>query len=191
MPLSALANGAVIIAPLLSKSGWDLLAASVRRGETALVIRTCEHPARMRRSKLGTQHFYHLRQDGCATAPESADHLRAKAQIVIGCRAAGWDVETEVVGPDWRADVLASHGARRIAFEVQLSRQSWQETIVRTERYAQAGIRTCWLLRHYPAGAPVTKEVPVFRIIPRDVMLDRTNRKCQDSECDQKVRRAG
>ena len=73
MPLSALANGEVILAPFVPAAEWDHLAASVRRGETELIIRECGRHARMRRSKLGTQHFYHHRREGCATTPESAD----------------------------------------------------------------------------------------------------------------------
>ena len=175
MPLSALANGAVVIAPLVSQAAWDGLAASVRRGETELVIGACGHPARMRRSKLGTQHFFHRRPEACGTAPESPAHLQAKAQIVLGCQAAGWDVETEARGAEWRADVLASRGRHRVAFEVQLSRQSWEETVARTKRYEQSGIRACWLLRHYPMKTPVTKEIPAFHIVRRDIVPDRTS----------------
>jgi hypothetical protein len=54
------------------------------------------------------------------------------------------------VAEDWRADVLATRGNIRIAFEVQWSRETLAETLARQERYARQGVRCCWFFRFPP-----------------------------------------
>jgi hypothetical protein len=85
--------------------------------------------------------------------------------------AASDEPPRDQVRPDWRADVLASNGKTRIAFEVQWSRQ----TLDRQQRYARDDIRCCWLFRFPPnelvaAYEPVSalaarKDLPVFALI--------------------------
>lgn len=81
-------------------------------------------------------------------------------------RAAGWGADCEVFSapgePRWVADVIATHGSVRIAFEAQLANVPWGELTARQDRYREAGIRGLWLLgqEHYP----VSKEVPAFQV---------------------------
>jgi hypothetical protein len=64
------------------------------------------------------------------------------------------------------ADVLATKGKTRVAFEVQWSRQTWEETDKRHTAYAKAGIRVMWLFKQW--SHPLSKEIPAFRIVPND-----------------------
>lgn len=122
----------------------------------------------LRTSKLGTRHFAHVRKGPCTTAPETAEHLLAKLTIVEAIQRAGWEARPEQsgttpAGEEWRADVMAVKGKARIAFEVQWSRQSPEETRRRQERYAAAGVRGLWLFRH--TGFPSTKDTPGFCLL--------------------------
>jgi hypothetical protein len=127
----------------------------------------CGARATPKTSKLGTQFFAHTKVDGCATAPETAEHLLAKVMVAEAVKAGGWEVDTEVAGhtpsgEQWVADVLATKGKIRIAVEIQWSRQSQEETRRRQERYQQSGVRGLWLLRH-----PILlqeKQTPTFRL---------------------------
>jgi hypothetical protein len=118
----------------------------------------------------------------CDWKPETAQHLYAKSEIVVGCRNAGYHPKSEVSGPDWRADVLAVKGAIKIAFEVQISPQGLRETLLRHERYKRDRIRGCWFFKKPPERmdqpyvvdetddlpwqehSPPSRELPVFRI---------------------------
>jgi competence protein CoiA len=109
-----------------------------------VVLPCCGSAGFLRSSKYGVQHFVHARRGTCAWGPETAEHLAIKAAIVRACHAAAYSAETEVAGPDWRADVLAVRGTTRVAFEVQWSVQTLAETVARQERYARDEIRGCW-----------------------------------------------
>jgi hypothetical protein len=117
-------------------------------------------------SPKGTKHFVHrANHDNCPWAHESADHVDAKLALVSALRETGWDVRTEQCGPDWRADVLATspNGERRVAFEVQLSPQSYDETVARQWRFTAAGVEGVWLFRTLPTmlGDP---RIPMFSL---------------------------
>jgi hypothetical protein len=121
----------------------------------------------MRVSKLGTQHFVHARRsDTCTSAPESAEHLLLKSIVLRAVRDAGWNGDVEVCGPDgaWRADVMATRGSLRVAFEVQLSTIPFTELAARQRAYADDGVRGCWF---YGYGAlkpppPPKTDIPAF-----------------------------
>ena len=125
----------------------------------------------MRTSVLGLQHFYHAPCAPCAWQKESAEHLAAKCEIIRVCTDVGYHAVPEAIGPDWRADVLASRGSHRVVFEVQLSAQSLARTRERQEHYTRDGIRACWLFGNAPGtlmrpGGMVAliadRELPVF-----------------------------
>lgn len=146
---------------------WDALRKSNATTKD-LRMPCCGAAVVLRTSKLGTRHFAHARKGPCTTAPETAEHLLAKLTIVEGIRRAGWEARPEQSGttPDgeeWRADVMAVKGKARIAFEVQWSRQTPEETRRRQERYAAAGVRGLWLFRH--TGFPSTKDTPGFCLL--------------------------
>jgi competence protein CoiA len=109
----------------------------------------CDSTGYLRTSKLGTKHFVHGKDRICNWAPEKWQHLLAKTEIVRVCQQFGYDAKTEVSGSDWRADVLATKTDRgqliRLAFEVQWSPQTLEETAARQAKYQRDGIRCCWL----------------------------------------------
>ena len=150
MPLRATLDGQDVFAGDLDAAAWAVL----KSRRAPLLMPCCEARAIMRVSKLGLQHFAHYsRHSVCDWKPETEDHLRAKMEIVMACRAAGWRARPEARADDgaWRADVLAwretRRGTLRVAFEVQLSAQPRAETEARQSRYAAAQIRGCWLIR--------------------------------------------
>ena len=162
MPLRALHDGVDIVGPDLDASAWVALKSLGRARRDALRLPCCDAVAIPRVSSRGLQHFAHkARSLTCDWQPETEGHMRAKLVIRDACRAAGWDGRLEAVAPDgaWRADVLAVRGRARIAFEVQLSPQDWEDTIARQARYAAAGVRGCWFIGRVRApawaGAPV------------------------------------
>ncbi|PSF31748.1 hypothetical protein C7H19_22245 [Aphanothece hegewaldii CCALA 016] len=67
-------------------------------------------------------------------------------------------------GQGWRADVLAIKGDLKIAFEIQWSRQSIEETQLRQERYRQSGVECVWLFRTTPDSSP-NPELPIFQLV--------------------------
>jgi hypothetical protein len=89
-------------------------------------------------------------QDGPSGLPrraESHQHRQIKAAIVGACTESGCHTVEEYRGSGWVADVLASVGSKRVAFEVQLSPQSLKRTLGRQEKYVRAGVRGCWLFQ--------------------------------------------
>lgn len=149
MPLRALLEGRELLAPLMSEEEWAELKKALSHEKLNITLPCCNKPGFLRVSKLGTRHFVHsVKPDSaeCNWKPETAEHLLAKTEIVRACKKAGYDVSTEVTGPDWRADVLATKKSIKVAFEVQLSAQSDEETKERTERYKRDGVRACWLM---------------------------------------------
>lgn len=165
MPLRAIVNGESIIAPFLSPDEWERLKIDIKSHEKDLRLPCCSNTGHLRTSKLGTNHFVHSRKQGCDWKPESLEHLKAKSIIALACRDAGYDVITEYSGTDWRADVLAVKNSIKIAFEVQLSRQTLEETQQRQEKYRRDGVRGCWFFPCVPKNfKEVTKDLPIFSL---------------------------
>lgn len=122
----------------------------------------------LRTSKLGTRHFAHAKRGPCVTAPETAEHLLAKMIVLKAIQETVWEAKPEQsgktpAGNEWRADVLATKGNARVAFEIQWSRQDNQETARRQQRYADARVRGLWLFRQ--KDFPTSKETPAFRLV--------------------------
>lgn len=107
---------------------------------------------RASRVTLGAKQFFrhHPRAD-CIIRhkPESDQHLAMKRALHDRINAApGWRAEVEHAHPEraWIADVMAIHTSnRRLAFEVQLSAQSEDEYIRRTQRYLDDGVAPVWV----------------------------------------------
>lgn len=109
-------------------------------------------PAVLKRSPRGLQFFAAAAGCGGSTEPESVDHQLAKAQLVIGMRAAGYVARVEQpgtssTGETWQADVLVQSVHGPLAVEVQLSRQHWDDYRHRTARYRNSGVHVVWLVR--------------------------------------------
>lgn len=170
MPLKALINGNRVISPLLSDEEWEALKASTKKGITTIRMTCCDSIGHPRTSKLGTNHFYHHPEADCRYEPESVEHLKIKVDILQLCAKLGWAVDTEYEGSNWTADVLASKDGRKIAFELQLSKQTLEETVFRTNKYKTDGIECYWLFQKIPSNAKVINsqlgksDVNVFEI---------------------------
>lgn len=170
MPIRALVSGREVIAPRLDSEEWAELKLAAPAGRGVL-LPCCDSPGFLRTSKLGTNHFVHKSGRHCDSGGETVEHLWAKAEVVAACLDAGWEATPEVAGEGWRADVLASRGSARIAFEIQWIPQDDETTRYRQERYALAGVRGCWLQRlpepDFYAPPPVASaDLPLFKIVP-------------------------
>ncbi len=157
MPLSANVDGELVCAPLMPDDRWAAL-----RGER-VVLQPCGHPGFARVSGLGTRHFVHTRDSDCHPG-ESAEHLHLKAVVARAVADAGWTPGTEVPGPGFVADVLATHDSRRVAIEVQRSKQVLRQYRERQDTYNAAGVRAVWLVRSIPAGHLDGPELPLFLV---------------------------
>jgi len=167
MPLRAFIENHEVVAPLVGDEEWDRLRRVIRTKAATLRMACCDNGGHLRISKLGTKHFVHAGVPNCNWAPETVNHLRAKQDIVVACQRAGFVAQPEVSGTDWRADVLATKGNVKIAFEVQWSGQTEEETRLRNGRYENAGVRCCWFMRKPPEALvrTPTKALPVFRLL--------------------------
>ncbi|WP_431676030.1 competence protein CoiA [Kitasatospora sp. KL5] len=130
--------------------GWAWAAVHRARPRVPLTCPECGHGVHAKLSPARMRFFAHdAGAPQCTLAGESMEHHLLKLQLAGEIRAAGWLAELEVRAPDgtWRADVMASspNGARRIAWEAQLSAITEDEIRARTERYAAAGIGVCWV----------------------------------------------
>ncbi|BDZ52740.1 hypothetical protein GCM10025867_49810 (plasmid) [Frondihabitans sucicola] len=175
MPLTAYLGNNAVAAPFLTDDEWTAL----RRDKADLRF-PCGVRALPWTSKLGLRHFHHERLADCDVdhRPESAEHLRTKAAIMLAARSAGWTARDEV--PDgsernWVADVLVEKGGRRIAFEVQWSRQTPAEYLRRTERYAADGVETIWFAAHAKPAQPTNVPTLTLRFTSDSVAVERSH----------------
>lgn len=150
MPLRATLDGEVIQSFRLEPGEWSNLKGSYK--SKSLLMPCCQTKAIPKTSKLGTQYFAHSKRGGCASNPETQEHLYLKYLIAQIAHECGWQVTTEYAGvtPDgdeWVADVFCEKGKAKLAFEVQWSQQTNDEYLRRTAKYASAGVRCAWLFR--------------------------------------------
>lgn len=175
MPLSARLDGEPIYAFDLDDDAASALTARVKRREATLTM-ACGRGAFLRVSKLGTRHFVHGRaevQCDWGHISMTAEHMAAQRIIIEAARAAGWDAVDEVAGGNdedgrWRADVMASRGGTRVAFEVQWSRQSDYRYEERQAAYARDRVRAAWFSRGHGESDrhlfTARGDLPIFRL---------------------------
>lgn len=165
MPLTCVTKtGDVLLASNYDAISWRVLAAD-NRNNKHLVMPCCGRHAILKTSHLGTMFFAHIRREGSICPSESEEHLLAKDLVARAAIQAGWHAETEVALKPHGivADVLATKGKQRIAFEIQWSRQKWEDTEKRQAAYKEAGVRALWLFRQ--SDYPRCKETPAFRLV--------------------------
>jgi transposase len=144
----------------------------------------CDALAYRRTSRLGTRHFAHSPGSHCGAEGECAEHLAAKAEIVVVCHELGWDALSEYARDQWRADVYATRGPHRLAFEIQWSSQTLQTTKERQAAYG-TDLKCCWLFKQLPSLPPsesgpevqntiAERNLPMFRISRADCRFDVT-----------------
>jgi hypothetical protein len=130
----------------------------------------------LRTSSKGLNHFVHAKSENtCDWKPESPEHIKAKIEIIEACKENGWKAIPEFSEKNWRADVAAIDKDKRIAFEVQWSKQTFEETKYRQDRYKESKVRGCWFfrtapkeLRTYDDNILADKEIPAFKISKDD-----------------------
>jgi hypothetical protein len=162
MPLSSILADEPIYAFNYLPEDWQLL----RARASQLRFPCCDAGVVLKRSHIGTQFFAHARKGVCVTGPETMDHLQAKDAIARAAIAAGWKAESEVMGTTpagerWTADVMVTRGSVKLAFEVQLARQSEEVTRARQARYEASGVRALWLMRQKDIPM-ASKALPAF-----------------------------
>lgn len=151
MPLRAYANEEEVISIDLNDEQWSELKQKLKNSFVSIKLPCCGQEGYLRKSKNGFKHFVHKHSsDNCNWQPESKEHLMAKSDIIEACRLCGWDAIPEFSENDWRADVLAVKKDLRIAFEVQWSRQSFEETKFRQEKFNKSNVRGCWFFKNAP-----------------------------------------
>lgn len=148
----------------MSSDAWQKLKGTYRAAGLAMA---CGQPAIPKTSRLGLQFFAHTSGAECplhTTGPETPEHLEVKAAVARAARSLGWEAAMEFPAADrsWIADVMVTHGERRIAVEVQWSRQPAEEFARRQKRYTAAGISCFWLVAEVNAGAAAQAAVPFF-----------------------------
>ena len=169
MPLKAILDGKEIIGELMDYQEWKDLKKAVKDGSVKLTTACCGVEC-YARERHGTRHFVHKHVGNCSTEGETMEHLLLKARILRGCRNAGYDVDAEVNGDGWRADVLATKGKIKVAFEVQWSPQTYEETVERQKKYEDSHVRGVWLFRKIPdqpvsmTDVKLQRDIPMFQI---------------------------
>lgn len=130
---------------------------------------SCGNLAVPKTSSQGLQFFAHKAGTECALhvgADESLEHLQAKLIVAEAAASSGWVATIEYPGPNREriADVFLERDGRRLAVEVQLSRQSGEDFRRRQLRYEAAGLECFWLIG--PRNTQVDYGVPHYRISP-------------------------
>jgi hypothetical protein len=172
MPLRAYIDNEEIISIDQDEKQWDDLKKRLKSKESVLTLPCCQQIGFLRTSSKGLKHFVHAKSNNtCDWKPESPEHLRAKIEIIEACKENGWKAIPEFSETNWRADVLAIQNEKRIAFEVQWSKQTFEDTKFRQDRYKESNVRGCWFfrtapkeLREYDEHLKADKEIPAFKI---------------------------
>jgi len=168
MPFKAKVNGKTIISIEMGDDEWNELKKAVRSNKTSIKLFCCGGLAYPRMSKLGTKHFVHKTKHKCNWKPESVNHLKTKEIIFKACKEEGWNVEPEYNFNDWIADIFATSGNTRIAFEAQWSRQTDEETRIRQEKYRKDAVKGIWFFRYLPDSLIIDEKVPGFKLSKKD-----------------------
>ncbi|MDR2886942.1 MAG: hypothetical protein LBV26_02910 [Bacteroidales bacterium] len=139
MPLRAYIDNEEIVSIDLTDEQWNDLKKRIKSKDSLLTLPCCKQEGFLRTSSKGLKHFVHSKSNyNCDWEPESPEHLRAKIAIMEACRENGWKAIPEFSETNWRADVLAIQNEKKIAFEVQWSKQTFEETKFRQDRYKES-----------------------------------------------------
>jgi hypothetical protein len=175
MPLRAICDTGNLHAFEYDADQWKTLKANYR-SIGGLRMPCCNAVAVPKTSPRGTFFFAHARKGECTTAPESDEHLWCKQVVALAATSAGWNVSTELrgqtpEGQEWIADVFSQRGTAKIAFEIQMSPQTLEETERRQVRYRESGVRGAWFFspRIQPHGIAHSKDLPAFVLSPFEI----------------------
>ncbi|MFE1408925.1 competence protein CoiA family protein [Streptomyces sp. NPDC058770] len=175
MPFTALHPELGLLDSTLSAgTTWSGAGSTRSNPRVLLTCPDCSWGLHPKVSRYGVRFFCHDpdRPESCELLNESWEHHMLKLEMAGAIRAAGWFAALEVPAEDgsWRADVMASSadGSRRMAWEAQLSQITVDDIADRTDRYADEGIRVCWV---HPGARPPRwiSAVPAVRVrAPRE-----------------------
>lgn len=176
MPLRGYLDNDEIISFEQTDEQWKSLKQRLKTKESILRLSCCMQEGFLRISNKGLKHFVHSKTDNsCDWKPESPEHLKAKIEIIEACKENDWKALPEFAETNWRADVLATRGDKKIAFEVQWTKQTFEETQFRQNRYKESNVRGCWFfrsapkeLRDYNNNITANKKIPAFKIFKNE-----------------------
>lgn len=151
MPLTAIrtANGQIVEAFDLTAEQWQLMKSEP---PGSYLIRRSGLPAVLKKNVHGTRWFAaRPGESNTNWKPTSPEHEFAQVRMIHALRSAGFTARIEEPGctpsgERWEADVYIDSQDRKIAIEVQISKQSFDEYLRRTEKYIQSGIKVVWLI---------------------------------------------
>lgn len=133
-----------------SDEEWKQLQLSSRKNNIEVFCPVSKTSMYLRNTK-GTKHFVRKQKiENSNFKPESIQHLQLKEEIYNACKEVADFSQPEFQGKDWIADVYAQVNDKKFAFEVQLSKQSLEETRIRNEKYLRDGITCFWFFRNTP-----------------------------------------
>lgn len=174
MPLRAVSNTSNVHAFKFDGLQWAELKVTYRTMN--LRMPCCDSQAIPKTSSLGNNFFAHARKGNCTSAPESAEHLYCKQLVAQAALRVGWSVHTEwrentPDGDEWIADVFCQRGSAKIAFEIQISPQTHEETLQRQARYRASGVRGAWFYSSRIRQGQVAhnQDTPAFVLSPFEV----------------------
>jgi len=156
LPLTAIraATGEIVEAFDLMPERWQQMKAEP---VGSYLVRRSGLPAILKKNVRGT-HWFAARpgESDPAWKPTSPEHEFAQVQMVRALRAAGFSARIEEpgytpTGERWEADVFVEHSDRKIAIEVQMTQQTFEEYERRSQKYIQSGVKVVWLVnsRHF------------------------------------------
>lgn len=166
MPLKALINGIEVQSWRCSLDQWKDLVTASKNGEATVTMCCCGTRGILRKGSRRPHFAHYRRPENRNHQDESREHEEAKSIIAQACLEAGYEVDTEVSGPGYEADVMAVKDGRKFAFEVQLTYQTLDATEERRQRYKNDGVKDIWLFKTMPAGCDGRK--PRFHVLAHD-----------------------
>ncbi len=153
MPIRGKVDGEEIYATDLSAAEATRKKIEIReKGLTVLMV-CCGNKGHLKISGNMNPFFCHNpgTKNDCNWKSETKEHRLIKEIIRQACIDMDWEATTEYSdNNDWRADVYATNGVIKVAFEVQLSKQNYPDTVVRNNKYSAAGVHCCWLFKNMP-----------------------------------------
>lgn len=130
---------------------------------------SCGHLAILKSNFNGTRYAAHYPTIECIHdgAIESADHIRLKMLVHdVAINSGEWEASIEEISDDrsFISDVLLTRKSdgKKLAVEIQLSKQAPEEYRRRQQKYYDAGIACLWVVKHQ-IGETLA-DIPVFNI---------------------------
>lgn len=169
LPFKAYVNDKPIVSSFISKDEWD----EIKKTKPSIKMCCCGNTGYMKRNNYGTQFFVHKRIGNCNYQPESKEHLFLKDKIAKICKESGCEiVDVERVGTDWKADVYVEQQDKKYAFEVQLSKTTFDILKERSEKYIRDGIQPVWIIKKNENFEQDYKTRYILRHLEPDLKLD-------------------